>query len=318
MNSSSFHIVVIVGLIFVAIGLSAYTVNERELAIKLQVGEVIESEIAPGLHFKIPIYHTVRKFPRRILKIDDAPQRVFTLERTAMTVDYFVKWRIVAGSLREFYTSTGGSQVVAMDRLREIVKNSIVTEFGKRTIQEAISVERTELMRDMLANAAETAKGLGIEVVDFRVKQVEFIAEVRNSVYNQMREERALVAAETRAEGREAAELIRSTADKDRTVLLANAYRDGQIIRGDGDARAADIYAKAYTKDAEFYAFYRSIDAYKKSALVLIIEGMLPFMSPRKYRELVAEISRLGDNQLRTIGLIVMIVGLLTLFLVRA
>jgi len=265
MNSSSFHIVVIVGLIFVAIGLSAYTVNERELAIKLQVGEVIESEIAPGLHFKIPIYHTVRKFPRRILKIDDAPQRVFTLERTAMTVDYFVKWRIVDGSLREFYTSTGGSQAVAMDRLREIVKNSIVTEFGKRTIQEAISVERTELMRDMLANAAETAKGLGIEVVDFRVKQVEFIAEVRNSVYNQMREERALVAAETRAEGREAAELIRSTADKDRTVLLANAYRDGQIIRGDGDARAADIYAKAYTKDAEFYAFYRSIDAYKKS-----------------------------------------------------
>jgi membrane protease subunit HflC len=265
MNSSSFHIVIIVGLILVAIGLSAYTVNERELAIKLQVGEVIESNIAPGLHFKIPIYHTVRKFPRRILKIDDAPQRVFTLERTAMTVDYFVKWRIVEGSLREFYTSTGGSQAVAMDRLREIIKNSIVTEFGKRTIQEAISVERTELMRDMLVNAAETAKGLGIEVVDFRVKQVEFIAEVRNSVYNQMREERAMVAAETRAEGREAAELIRSTADKDRTVLLANAYRDGQIIRGDGDAMAADIYAKAYSKDAEFYAFYRSIDAYRNS-----------------------------------------------------
>jgi len=265
MKNTSLNIVVIVGLIFVAIGSSAYTVNERELAIKLQVGEVVESAIAPGLHFKIPVYHTVRKFPRRILKIDDAPQRVFTLERTAMTVDYFVKWRIVDGSLREFYTSTGGSQEVAMDRLREIVKNSIVTEFGKRTIQEAISVERDELMRDMLLNAAETAKGLGIEVVDFRVKQVEFISDVRNSVYNQMREERALVAAETRAEGREAAELIRSTADKDRTVLLANAYRDGQIIRGDGDARAADIYAKAYTKDAEFYSFYRSIDAYKKS-----------------------------------------------------
>lgn len=265
MNSSSFNIVVIIGLILVAIGLSAYTVNERELAIKLQVGEVISSEIAPGLHFKIPVFQTVRKFPNRILKIDDAPQRVFTLERTAMTVDYFVKWRIVEDSLKEFYTSTGGSQEVAANRLREIVKNSIVTEFGKRTIQEAISVERLELMRDMLENAAETARGLGIEVVDFRVKQVEFIADVRNSVYNQMREERALVAAETRAEGREAAELIRSTADKDRTILLANAYRDGQIIRGDGDARAAAIYASAYTKDAEFYAFYRSIDAYKKS-----------------------------------------------------
>jgi len=265
MNNSRFPIVVIVGLIFVAIGLSAFTVNERELAIKLQVGQVIDSDLKPGLHFKVPIYQTVLKFPGRILKIDDAPQRVFTLERTAMTVDYFVKWRIVDDSLKEFYTSTGGSQEVAMDRLREIVKNSIVTEFGKRTIQEAISVEREELMQDMLENAAETAKGLGIEVVDFRVKQVEFIADVRNSVYNQMREERALVAAETRAEGREASELIRSTADKDRTVLLANAYRDGQIIRGDGDAQAAEIYANAYTKDAEFYAFSRSIDAYKKS-----------------------------------------------------
>jgi membrane protease subunit HflC len=263
MNSSRFPVIVILGLIFVAIGLSAFTVNERELAIKLQVGQVVQAKLEPGLHFKIPILQTVRKFPNRILKIDDAPQRVFTLERTAMTVDYFVKWRIVDEV--PFYTSTGGSQAVAMDRLREIIKNSIVTEFGKRTIVEAISVERVELMRDMLANATETAQGLGVELVDFRVKQVEFVAEVRNSVYNQMREERARVAAETRAEGREAAELIRSTADKDRTVLLANAYRDGQITRGEGDARAADIYATAYTKDPEFYAFYRSIDAYKKS-----------------------------------------------------
>lgn len=263
MNNSRFSAVIIVGLIFVALGLSAFTVGERELAIKLQVGKVVEANYEPGLHFKIPVFQTVRKFPSQILKIDDAPQRVFTLERTAMTVDYFVKWRIVDEV--PFYTSTGGLQEVAMDRLREIVKNSIVTEFGKRTIQEAISVERVELMRDMLLNAAETASGLGIEVVDFRVKQVEFVAEVRNSVYNQMREERARVAAETRAEGEEAAELIKSTADKDRTVLLANAYRDGQIIRGEGDAKAAEIYADAYTKDAEFYAFYRSISAYRKS-----------------------------------------------------
>jgi membrane protease subunit HflC len=263
MSNLKFPVLVVIGLIIVGIGLSAFTVGERELAIKLQVGKVVEANYEPGLHFKIPLIQTIRKFPSQILKIDDAPQRVFTLERTAMTVDYFVKWRIVDEV--PFYTSTGGLQEVAMDRLREIVKNSIVTEFGKRTIQEAISVERVELMRDMLANADETAKGLGIEVVDFRVKQIEFINEVRNSVYNQMREERALVAAETRAEGREAAELITSTADKDRTILLANAYRDGQIIRGEGDARAADIYASAYTKDAEFYAFYRSIDAYRKS-----------------------------------------------------
>lgn len=263
MNNSKFPFVVIVGLVIVGIGLSAFTVGERELAIKLQVGKVVEANYEPGLNFKIPVIQTVRKFPSQILKIDDAPQRVFTLERTAMTVDYFVKWRIIDEVT--FYTATGGLQEVAMDRLREIVKNSIVTEFGKRTIQEAISVERVELMRDMLVNAAETAKGLGIEVVDFRVKQVEFIADVRDSVYNQMREERALVAAETRAEGREAAELIKSTADKDRTILLANAYRDGQITRGEGDARAADIYAQAYNKNAEFYAFHRSIEAYRKS-----------------------------------------------------
>ncbi len=263
MNNRTFRAVVVVGLIFVGIGLSAFTVNMRELAIKLQVGEVVQAHYEPGLHFKIPVIQTVRKFPKRILNIDDAPQRVFTLDRTAMTVDYFVKWRIDDEVV--FYTSTGGSQIVARDRLREIIKNSIVTEFGKRSIQEAISLERVELMQVMLSTASATAAGIGVKLVDFRVKQVEFVDVVRNSVYNQMREERARIAAETRAEGREAAELIRSTADRDRTVLLAEAYRDGQIIRGEGDARAADIYASAYTKDPEFYAFYRSIEAYRNA-----------------------------------------------------
>jgi len=263
MNNGRFAAIVIVGLIFVVIGLSAFTVNERELAIKLQVGKIVQSSYEPGLHFKIPLIQTVRKFPKRILNIDDAPQRVFTLDRTAMTVDYFVKWSIDDEKI--YYTSTGGSQAVAMERLREIIKNSIVTEFGKRSIQEAISVEREELMRDMLSTATDTAKGIGVNLVDFRVKQVEFVDVVRNSVYNQMREERARVAAETRAEGREAEALIRSTADKDRTIILANAYRDGEILRGEGDARAAEIYASAYTKDPEFYAFYRSMEAYRRS-----------------------------------------------------
>ena len=180
-----------------------------------------------------------------------------------MEVDYFVEWKIVDPV--QFYTSTTGSTAIAQDRLLEIVRNSIVTEFGRRTVQEAISVEREALMADMLATATTTAQGLGIEVVDFRVKQVEFVREVRPSVYNQMREERARVAAEIRAQGREAAELIRSTADRERTVILANAYRDGQKIRGEGDARAAEIYANAYNRNPEFYAFYRSIDAYRKS-----------------------------------------------------
>jgi membrane protease subunit HflC len=263
MKNGRFGIVVIIGLALVALGLSAFTVNEREIAIKLQVGEVVRSDYEPGLHFKIPLIQNVRKFPKRILTIDDEPQRVFTLERTAMQVDYFVKWRVTDPV--QFYTSTAGSQAIATARLLEIVKNSIVTEFGKRSIKEAISVERVELMRDLLTSSATTAEGLGIELVDFRVKQVEFVEEVRDSVYQQMREERARVAAEIRAEGSEAAELIRSTAEKERTVLLANAYRDGQITRGEGDARSAEIYASAFTKDAEFYSFYRSLDAYKKS-----------------------------------------------------
>ncbi len=263
MNNGRFMVVIVFGLGLLVLGLTAFTVNERELAIKLQVGEVVESAYEPGIHFKIPIIQTIRKFPSRIMKIDDEPQRVFTLERTAMQVDYFVQWRIVDEV--PFYTSTGGSQFIAMERLREIIKNSIVTEFGKRTVQEAISVERLELMSDMLATSAATAKGLGIELVDFRIKQVEFVEDVRNSVYNQMREERAQVAAEIRAEGRETAELIRSTAEKDRTVILASANRDGQIIRGAGDAKAAQVYADAYNQDPEFYAFYRSIDAYRNS-----------------------------------------------------
>ena len=152
-----------------------------------------------------------------------------------------------------------------MERLREIIKNSVVTEFGKRSTREAISVERMELMRDMLAKARPTAEGLGVELVDFRVKQVEFVARVRESVYDQMRAERQQLATQTRAEGREAAALIESTAEKERTVIIADANRQSQIIRGEGDVRAAEIYANAYEKDPEFYAFYRSINAYRNA-----------------------------------------------------
>ncbi len=263
MNNARFGIAVFVGLVLVVIGLSAFTVNERELAIKLRFGEVREARYDPGLHWKLPVIETVRKFPGRILKIDDAPQEVFTLDRQNMTVDFFVKWRIVDEV--KFYTSTGGLQQAAVDRLREIIKNSVVTEFGKRSTREAISVERMELMRDMLAKARPTAEGLGVELVDFRVKQVEFVARVRESVYDQMRAERQQLATQTRAEGREAAALIESTAEKERTVIIADANRQSQIIRGEGDARSAEIYANAYNKDPEFYAFYRSINAYKRS-----------------------------------------------------
>jgi len=263
MSNGRFAILVVLGLLFVGIGLSAFTVNEREHAIKLQVGQVVQSNYTPGLHWKIPIYQNVRKFPRRIMTISDQPERIFTAERRALQVDFFVKWRIVDPVA--FYTSTGGFEGVANDRLSEIIKNSIVTEFGKRSVEEAISVERAELMRDMLRSASATATGLGVELIDVRVKQVEFPDDVKNAVYREMREERARVAAELRAQGRETAEERKSAADKARTIILADAYRDSQIIRGEGDAKSAEIYANAYNKDPEFYAFYRSIDAYKKS-----------------------------------------------------
>ena len=263
MNSGKFAGVVALGIILVVLGLSAFTVDERELAIKLQLGQVVKADYEPGLHFKWPVVQNIRKFPRRILTISDRPERVFTAENEAVQVDFFVKWRIVDPV--RFYTSTGGALTVANGRLSEIIKNAIVTEFGKRSVSEAISLERAELMRDMLTTAKTAAEDLGASLVDFRVKQVEFMDEVRNSVYLQMAAERARIAAERRAEGRAGAEEKRASADRQVTVILADAYRDSQKIRGEGDAKAADIYAQAYNKDPEFYAFYRSIDAYRKS-----------------------------------------------------
>jgi membrane protease subunit HflC len=263
MNTGRLSVVVALGIALIVVGLSAFTVNERELAIKLQLGRIVKADYNPGLHFKWPLVQNVRKFPRRILTISDRPERVFTAENEAVQVDFFVKWRIVDPV--RFYTSTGGSQEVANGRLSEIIKNAIVTEFGKRSVSEAISLERQELMRDMLTVAASTAEDLGVRLIDFRVKQVEFMDEVRTSVYAQMSAERSRIAAERRAEGSAAAEERRAGADKERTVILADAYRDSQKIRGEGDARAAEIYALAYNKDPEFYSFYRSIDAYKKS-----------------------------------------------------
>jgi membrane protease subunit HflC len=263
MSNAVFRILVVLGLVAVAVGLSLFTVNERELAIKLQLGKVVEANYQPGLHFKIPVMQNVRKFPRRILTIEDSPDRVFTAEKKALKVDFFVKWRIVDAV--RFYTSTGGSLLFADDRLGEIIKNAVVTEFGKRSVREAISAERAELMRDMLVTATTTAEDLGVELIDFRVKQVELMDEVKNAVYAQMKAERARVAAELRAEGRADAERIEAEADRQRTIILADANRDSEKIRGEGDARAAEIYANAYDKNPEFYAFYRSINAYKES-----------------------------------------------------
>ncbi len=242
---------------------SLFVVDERELAIKLRLGEVIKADYESGLHWKAPVIDTVVKFPKRILTISDRPERVFTEENEALQVDFFVKYRIVDPV--RFYTSTGGALQVGNDRLSEIIKNAIVTEFGKRTVSEAISVGRQELMQDMLETAAPTAADLGAELIDFRVKQVEFMDDVRESVYRQMEAERKRIAFERRATGDAEAERIRAEADKETTIIRAEANKQSQIIRGEGDAHSAEIYANAYNKDPEFYAFYRSINAYKNS-----------------------------------------------------
>jgi membrane protease subunit HflC len=263
MNAAKPGVFVVLGIAIIVLSLSVFTVDETEQAIKLQLGEVVRSDFSPGLYFKLPVAQNVRKFPNRILTISDRPERIFTAENEALEVDFFVKYRIVDPV--RFYTSTGGSLIIANDRLGEIIKNAIVTEFGKRTVSESISVGRAELMRDMLELAAPTAEDLGVDLVDFRVKQVEFMVDVRESVYRQMEAERKRIAAERRSQGRATATEKRADADRKVTVIAANAYRDSQKIRGEGDALAAEIYANAYTQDPEFYAFYRSIDAYRKS-----------------------------------------------------
>jgi membrane protease subunit HflC len=256
-------IAIVVALGVVVVSMSVFVVDERELAIKFRFGEIIESEFEPGLHVKIPVVNNVQFFPKRLLTISNPQELFLTFEKKNLFVDFFIKWRIT--NVANYYRATRGEQVVAAQRLLEIVKDGIRAEFAKRTVPEVVSAERRELMSDMLTAARKNAAVLGIEVVDVRVKRIEFSEEVSESVFNRMRQERARVAAELRAEGAESAERIRAEADRERTVLLAEAYRDAEKIRGNGDAASAEIYAKAYQKDVEFYRFYRSIQAYRTS-----------------------------------------------------
>jgi membrane protease subunit HflC len=242
---------------------SLYTVNERELAIKFRFSEITDSDIAPGLHVKVPFVNSVSKFPRRLLTINNPQEKFLTSEKKNLYVDFFVKWRII--DVAEYYRSTGGDPNNASRRLLEIVRDGIRAEFAKRTVREVVSAERREMMSVMLSRARASAEELGIEMVDVRVKKIEFPDEVSGSVFRRMREERFREASKNRAQGSEIAEEIRATADRERTVILAEANRDSEIIRGAGDAKATEIYADAYTRDPEFYAFSRSIEAYKNS-----------------------------------------------------
>jgi membrane protease subunit HflC len=217
----------------------------------------------PGLHFKLPFINTVRKLDARIQTLDETPDRFVTSEKKDLIVDSFVKWRIVDFST--FYLRTAGSTDNARALLKQKVNNGLRTEFGTRTIKEIVSGDRNSIMAKALASAASSREDLGIEVIDVRIKAINLPAEVSASIYDRMRAERSAVAKEHRSQGQEQAEIIRATIDAKVTVMLANAQKDAQEMRGDGDALAAKVYADSYGQDAEFYSFYRSLLAYEKS-----------------------------------------------------
>ena len=263
MNIFKPSFVLIAIIIIVVLSMSVFTVDERELAVKFRFGEIVKSDFSSGLHFKLPFVNNVEKYPSRILTLINPQELFLTFEKKNLFVDFFVKWRIV--DIDDYYNATRGDELIAAQRLLEQVKDGIRTEFAKRTVPEVVTAERRELMSDMLNDVKKNAKTLGIEVVDVRVKRIEFSDDVSDSVFSIMRQERARVASELRAEGSEAAEQIRADAERQRTVLLAEAYRDAEVLRGECDAKAAEIYAAAYSKNPEFYAFYRSIAAYRRS-----------------------------------------------------
>ena len=259
-------LVTLIGL-FVALVLASSTlfvVKETERAIMLQFGEVVQFDIQPGLHVKVPFVNTVRIFDARVLTLDARPQRYLTLEKKALIVDSFVKWRI--DDVAVYYTSTSGDEFTAAKLLASRVDTGLRNQFGERTLTEVVSGERDELMAELLEELNKLVKTeFGIEVVDVRVKRIDLPQEVSESVYGRMRTERESEAREIRSKGKEFAEGKRADADRQETVIAANAYRDAELVRGDGDAKAAAIYAKAFNKDPEFYSFYRSLDAYRKT-----------------------------------------------------
>lgn len=253
---------VILLLVLGGLGLaSLFTVSETEYAIRFQLGRIVKVDYEPGLNFKWPFVNNIRKFDRRILTLDSSPELMLTSEQKYVNVDSFVKWRIV--DVARFYTSTQGNESIALNRLHGIISDRIRNQIASRTLAEIISEQRVSTMRAVADAANEAAVEFGIEVVDVRIKSIELPDDVRESVFRRMAADRQKAANLYRFEGREAAERIRSDADRQVLVLVSAAERDGQKVRGQGDAIAFRTYAEAYSQDEEFYAFYRSLQAYR-------------------------------------------------------
>ena len=256
-------ILVLLAIAAIMVSMSIFTVDERETAINLQLGEVVRADYEPGLHFKLPVVQEVLKFDKRIQNLDSDPELYLTLEKKNVKVDSFVKWRI--HDVVRYYTSTGGSPGRASNRLSAVIQKSLKDEFGKRTIQQAVSGERQEIMDKLRSSAKNQADELGIEIIDVRIKRIDLPEEVSASVYARMSSEREQVAKKFRSEGEEQGKKIRAQADREREVILAEAQRDAQKIKGDGDGRATEIYANAFSQDEEFYSLYRSLGAYRNT-----------------------------------------------------
>lgn len=262
MKSQTLLAVIVV--LFLLVSSSLYIVDQRQRAIVFQLGEVVSVKTSPGLYFKIPMVQNVRFFDSRILTMDaEEPERFITSEKKNVLVDLFVKWRIV--DVKQYYISVQGDEALARVRLAQTVNSSLRDEFGNRTVHEVISGERDKIMEIMRQKADADARNIGVEVVDVRLKRVDLPSEVSESVYRRMEAERKRIANELRSTGFADSEKIRSNADRQREVIMAKAYRDAQKNKGEGDAKATKIYAEAFSKNPEFYSFYRSLEAYKQS-----------------------------------------------------
>ena len=264
MNSKMGNILVGSIVLLVLFSMSAYVVDQRQTAIVFQLGEVVDVKTTPNLYFKLPLVQNVRYFDSRILTLDSAaPETFITAEKKNVLVDSFVKWRIT--DVKQYYISVGGDEARAQTRLMQTVNSSMREEFGKRTIHEVVSGERDKIMAILRDKADADAQKIGVQVLGVRLKRVDFTPEISDSVYRRMDAERKRVANELRATGNAESEKIRADADRQREIALAVAYRDAQKIKGEGDAKAAAIYASAFGRNSEFYSFYRSLEAYKQS-----------------------------------------------------
>jgi membrane protease subunit HflC len=245
---------------------SVFVVSEGQTALVLNLGKIVRSDLKPGLHFKWPMIEEVRKFDRRLLSLDDAPERYLTAEKKDVEVDFFVKWRIK--DVTTFYrNASGGDEEAAMQRLRPIVKNALRNEINQRSLQQVVASGRSDLTSRLLKSINEGADTLGIVVLDVRIKRINLPqdSDLLETVFKRMRSDRLKVANQLRAEGVQASDGITADAERQRQIIIADATRDGEKVRGEGDARAAEIGAAAYGQDAEFYAFYRSLEAYRAS-----------------------------------------------------